>query len=86
MRYLTQTQDNVNEIIFGQIKNVRSSATWWRYKIGKTVTSKTGGPINLKFGYRYLCRRGTKGFKDICISQKTWPPLAKTIVTPIRQG
>ncbi len=35
------------------------------------------GPIDLKFGIRISVQRGTKDYKDICISQKTWPPLAK---------
>ncbi len=64
-------------LIFGQIKKLPRFATWWRYKMGKTVTHKPLVRITWNLVYIISVQSGTKHYKDICISQKTWPPLAK---------
>ncbi len=64
-----------------------SLATWWRYKREKNIKMAiTVQPVVLSTWKSVLVQSATSVYKDICVSQKSWPPLADKVWAPVWQG
>ncbi len=71
IRYLRQTQNT-----YVRVKKSWSSATWWRYKRKENIKMAIMATIcPWKSVCTVLVESATSVYNDICVSQKTWPPL-----------
>ncbi len=86
----TKLRTHVYDIVFwSNKKNWPDSPLGGAYKIGKTVTHNRLVWLTWNLVYSISVQRGTKGYKDICISQKHgrhWPYNFKHLLDKVSRG